>query len=337
MSDDEADPELLALLRAHLGLGPRSTKAPPETNVLRDAQFIVDNSVDVALDMRGTQAAAAQIWKAMEGSGYGCGMWREWELHPTRCSDAPEEEMLGVQSQELVETPETGLDELVETGINDGREKQVNGYDNMHTDPRPQSQEDVYQGTAVLQHQDLQAESSDSSQSEPGEQVEDNPGHLQSDQYESMQLDENEEILPGQDKIQGVEPLQLLELPPIEELQLGSGDDLQLGQDAVLNGVESNLSQGHEQRSNDVERTPVPSLSDPEKLKQARRQLIKEMRYLRGEMTDEETTDFIWTVDLLNFSFWAEDEGFAVEWRGKTWEGYWGLCAAIWRALVEGT
>ncbi|KAF2145599.1 uncharacterized protein K452DRAFT_264769 [Aplosporella prunicola CBS 121167] len=82
MSDDEADPELVALLRAHLGLDGNKTNAPPETKVLDNASFICNNSIDVALDMRGTQAAAETIWKQMEQRGYSTGTWSEHELHP---------------------------------------------------------------------------------------------------------------------------------------------------------------------------------------------------------------------------------------------------------------
>ena len=48
---------------------------------------------------------------------------------------------------------------------------------------------------------------------------------------------------------------------------------------------------------------------------------------------------FIFTVDLLNFSFWPEGtdaESFVVEYCGKRWRGYWSPVAALQRALVEG-
>lgn len=53
----------------------------------------------------------------------------------------------------------------------------------------------------------------------------------------------------------------------------------------------------------------------------------------------EKTVDFIFTMDLINFSFWSEksiDERYAVEYNGKTWTGYWSLVAALRRALDEG-
>lgn len=60
---------------------------------------------------------------------------------------------------------------------------------------------------------------------------------------------------------------------------------------------------------------------------------------LHPKLKDESTVDFIFTMDLLNFSFWSErdeEERFAVEYRGKRWTGYWSLVAALQRALDEG-
>ncbi|KAH7028313.1 hypothetical protein B0J12DRAFT_584235 [Macrophomina phaseolina] len=82
MSDDEADPELVALLRAHLGLGPADPNAPVETKVLDNAEFIYNSSIDVALDMKGCQAAAESIWKQMQEREYSTSTWPEHELHP---------------------------------------------------------------------------------------------------------------------------------------------------------------------------------------------------------------------------------------------------------------
>ena len=90
MSSDEADEDLLDLLRKHLGLIPQ--RGPPDTRVLRDAEFVADNAVDVALSMRGTRGAARAVWTAMRshpgsaaaggGEGYTAAAWREHELHP---------------------------------------------------------------------------------------------------------------------------------------------------------------------------------------------------------------------------------------------------------------
>lgn len=61
---------------------------------------------------------------------------------------------------------------------------------------------------------------------------------------------------------------------------------------------------------------------------------------LHPEAKDEATVRFIFTMDLLNFSFFSDrskkEEMYAVEYRGKRWNGYWGLVAALQRALDEG-
>ncbi|KAL3479311.1 hypothetical protein BJX99DRAFT_222361 [Aspergillus californicus] len=59
---------------------------------------------------------------------------------------------------------------------------------------------------------------------------------------------------------------------------------------------------------------------------------------LHPKAKDENTVDLIFTIDLLNFSFWSaetEDKRFAIEYRGKRWTGYWSLVAALQRALDE--
>jgi hypothetical protein len=81
MSDDEADPELLALLRQHLE-GKLKIDNAPETGVLKDAEYVYDNSVDVALDMRSTKNAAASIYAQMQEKHYSSATWSEHELHP---------------------------------------------------------------------------------------------------------------------------------------------------------------------------------------------------------------------------------------------------------------
>ncbi|KAF2261928.1 hypothetical protein CC78DRAFT_535264 [Lojkania enalia] len=82
MSDDEVDHELLDLLRQKFGLGPGDASAPPETRVLENAQFIYDNSIDVALDMRHTKLAAVEILKQMQEREYSTKTWAEHPLHP---------------------------------------------------------------------------------------------------------------------------------------------------------------------------------------------------------------------------------------------------------------
>ncbi|KAI6714895.1 hypothetical protein JHW43_002549 [Diplocarpon mali] len=59
---------------------------------------------------------------------------------------------------------------------------------------------------------------------------------------------------------------------------------------------------------------------------------------LHPKTKDESTVAFIFTMDLLNFSFWSEkgdEERFAIEYKGKRWTGYWSLVAALRRALDE--
>lgn len=54
----------------------------------------------------------------------------------------------------------------------------------------------------------------------------------------------------------------------------------------------------------------------------------------------EDTVDYIFTMDLLNFSFWSVEDDpekkFAIEYKGKRYTGYWSLVAAMNRALDEG-
>lgn len=84
MSDDEADLELLELLRQSLGIGTQSTSKPPppETRVLEGARHVVDNAIDVALDPFGTKMAAETIWQLMQEKQYSTKTWAMHELHP---------------------------------------------------------------------------------------------------------------------------------------------------------------------------------------------------------------------------------------------------------------
>lgn len=82
MSDDEADPELLELLRQSLGLGKKGASSVPETKVLQNARYIFDNAIDVALDPRQTKAAAETIWQQIQQKHYSTSTWAEHELHP---------------------------------------------------------------------------------------------------------------------------------------------------------------------------------------------------------------------------------------------------------------
>lgn len=81
MSDDEADPELVELLRQHF-IGKKPDPAVPETRVLESAKYIMDNSIDVAINMRNTKEAAAMIYEQMQKKSYSTSTWSSHELHP---------------------------------------------------------------------------------------------------------------------------------------------------------------------------------------------------------------------------------------------------------------
>jgi hypothetical protein len=60
---------------------------------------------------------------------------------------------------------------------------------------------------------------------------------------------------------------------------------------------------------------------------------------LHPKATNGSTVEFIFTMDLLNFSFWSEldeKERFCVEYKGQRWTGYYSLVALLHRALDEG-
>lgn len=85
MSDDEADPELVELLRQRFGLsGPAPDGISSDTGVLKDAEYIYNNAIDVSIDMYGTKAAAESIHEAMLQRAYSTHTWSEHELHPTK-------------------------------------------------------------------------------------------------------------------------------------------------------------------------------------------------------------------------------------------------------------
>ncbi|KAI9843528.1 MAG: hypothetical protein M1837_006282 [Sclerophora amabilis] len=81
MSDDEADPELLDLLRQSLGIGP-TQGSQQDTKVLESAEHVYDNSIDVALVSQNTRAAAHLIWDQMHQRDYSMKTWSTHELHP---------------------------------------------------------------------------------------------------------------------------------------------------------------------------------------------------------------------------------------------------------------
>ncbi|XP_022662097.1 queuosine salvage protein-like isoform X2 [Varroa destructor] len=54
---------------------------------------------------------------------------------------------------------------------------------------------------------------------------------------------------------------------------------------------------------------------------------------LNPKQATEQAVEWIFVVDLLNFSFWSTD--YQVEYGGKIYHGYWSLCASVNRALEE--
>lgn len=83
MSDDEADPELLALLREHLQ-GKLTTSDEPETGVLKTVEHVYNDCIDIAIDMRASKAAAESIYSQMQERTYSTETWSEHELHPKK-------------------------------------------------------------------------------------------------------------------------------------------------------------------------------------------------------------------------------------------------------------
>ncbi|GIY01518.1 queuosine salvage protein [Caerostris extrusa] len=63
----------------------------------------------------------------------------------------------------------------------------------------------------------------------------------------------------------------------------------------------------------------------------------KENELIPQDPTLTSTLDWIFLLDTLNFSFWADKgKAYKVTFEGKTHTGYWSLCAAVKRAIKEG-
>lgn len=64
----------------------------------------------------------------------------------------------------------------------------------------------------------------------------------------------------------------------------------------------------------------------------------KSLHELNPRGADEAALDWVFVVDSLNFSFWAEreDRKCEVRYGGTAYTGYWALCAAVNRALDQG-
>ncbi|MCJ1472528.1 hypothetical protein MMC13_001177 [Lambiella insularis] len=82
MSADEVDEELPAFLPNSFGPDTGVNVSSPETSVLRDAEYIYNNSIDVAIDSQGTRSVAETIWTAMRKKDYSRKSWSAHELHP---------------------------------------------------------------------------------------------------------------------------------------------------------------------------------------------------------------------------------------------------------------
>ncbi|XP_007905007.2 queuosine salvage protein [Callorhinchus milii] len=64
----------------------------------------------------------------------------------------------------------------------------------------------------------------------------------------------------------------------------------------------------------------------------------KSLHELNPQVMNEDSINWVFVADTLNFSFWSESEEHKclVKYKGKMHSGYWSLCAAINRALDEG-
>lgn len=82
MSDDEADPELIELLRQQLQGHLTLEQVEADTGVLDGAEYVHEQGIDVAIDMRATKTAAENIYAQMQEKNYSMATWAEHELHP---------------------------------------------------------------------------------------------------------------------------------------------------------------------------------------------------------------------------------------------------------------
>ncbi|CAI4217207.1 unnamed protein product [Parascedosporium putredinis] len=138
MSDDEVDLELLELLRQHVQ-GKLKVSDEPETEVLDGAEYIYDNSIDVALDMRACKQAASSIHALMQQKSYSTSTWSEHVLHPKEkdastlafiftmdllnfsfWSELPEEERFAVEYQGQVWTGYWSLVASLQRALEEG-------------------------------------------------------------------------------------------------------------------------------------------------------------------------------------------------------------------------
>jgi hypothetical protein len=62
--------------------------------VLRDAEHVYSNAIDVSIDMYGTKGAATTIYTTMQQRGYTTQAWSQHDLHPTIDQDFSEVDMV---------------------------------------------------------------------------------------------------------------------------------------------------------------------------------------------------------------------------------------------------
>jgi hypothetical protein len=139
MSDDEADPELLELLRQHFQ-GQLHIEKDPETGILEDAEYVYDNGIDVAIDMRASKKAAATIYEQMQEKSYSTATWSEHQLHPKTkdestvafiftmdllnfsfWSELPDEERFAIDYQDQIWTGYWSLVAAMQRALDDGK------------------------------------------------------------------------------------------------------------------------------------------------------------------------------------------------------------------------
>lgn len=91
MDDPDVDHELIALLRESLGFSNKAQDGvSSNTGVLKDAEHIAYNAIDVSISMYGTRDAASHLYKAMRERKYSTQTWSEHELHPKLGVDVDE-------------------------------------------------------------------------------------------------------------------------------------------------------------------------------------------------------------------------------------------------------
>lgn len=102
MAEDDVDLELLELLRQSLGIGIKSGPEVPKTHILRDAHFVYDNAIDVALDPFSINRAATSILSSMKSRSYSPKTWSSHPLHPKPAGEWDEDALNFVFTMDLL-------------------------------------------------------------------------------------------------------------------------------------------------------------------------------------------------------------------------------------------